>query len=363
MPVGLLLSDGIDSQSVRAALEAAGAPLHAYTFRLAGGQRTAADVPGVSTTTIELSPAEYRGGMARTCALQSEPVGDLAALATAAVIARSRDRATVFLCGHGADEILGGYRLSQERFRLAALWRFGRLPLGFVRRGLDRHLRGDEPLAVRARRFLDGPAREAPAAARFLIQRPVRSPELAQLFGDAWPAGERHLAAVDRLYGDCPPAATDLERMQEVMVRSFLSEDILPYADSCAMAAAAELRMPYLDRDLVEFVCALPDGERVGRLPGRVNTKLPLRRWARGRLPEEVRARGKEPFAVGAFAEVFPDIEMARGPILGSRAVRRAMPGVEAWFASRAAGWPARADGVVWSLLSLALWAEATGAI
>jgi asparagine synthase (glutamine-hydrolysing) len=362
VPVGLLLSDGIDSQSILSALREGGHDPRAYTFRLLGGAAAVADVPGAAAESIALSREEYVAGIDRQCAHQTEPVGDVAALATGALIERSRAQATVFLCGHGGDEILGGYRLSQDRFRLEVLRRWGGVPAAWVQRGLDRHLFGDEPLPERVRAFLESPSRMAPARARYLMQRPVARAELTRLFGSPLPAPERYLGTLDRLYAECERDATDLGRMQEVMIRTFLSEDILPFADACAMAASAELRMPYLDRDLVDLVLTMPDQERVGVLPGSANTKLALRRWSHGRVAKGVRRRRKQGFATGKVEEILPRIGFVRDRVLGSAAIRRALPGAEAWFKEREPDWPKRADGVVWSLLTLAVWAEAVGA-
>jgi hypothetical protein len=92
-----------------------------------------------------------------------------------------------------------------------------------------------------------------------------------QLFG-----GDRdsYLDVVDCLYRSCDADACDLDRMQKVMLQTFLTHNILPFADSAAMDSSAELRMPFLDRDLVEFVLRLPAACRVSRWPGRANTKV-----------------------------------------------------------------------------------------
>jgi asparagine synthase (glutamine-hydrolysing) len=289
-------------------------------------------------------------------------VGDLAALATSAVIARARAGSTVFLCGHGADEVLGGYRLSQDRFRIAALRRAGRLPLSFVRRGVDRHVFGDASFAARRARFLGSSMRAAPAGASYLMQRPESACQMGALYDRAEWGAENYLAGVDRLYEECDDAATDLARMQEVMIRTFLCADILPFADSSAMESSAELRMPYLDHDLVELVLALPDHERVGRVPGRTNTKLPLRRWARDRLPRQVTRQRKKPFAAGNLDAIVGDASFVRDRILGSAGVRRALPGVETWLEGRLDQVPLRVDGMVWTLLTLAAWSLGVGA-
>jgi len=90
-----------------------------------------------------------------------------------------------------------------------------------------------------------------PAVARYLIHRRVPITDVRTLLAEPGLL-ESHLAAVDRPCAESQPDATDLDQIQEVMIRTFLSENILCFADSVAMNSSAELRMPYLDRDLVE---------------------------------------------------------------------------------------------------------------
>ena len=284
VPVALLLSDGIDSNAIRAALAERGHAPASYTFRLRDTESRECPARvaggGGEIFDIEASTAERIERMDDALATLTEPVGDGALLATWMLIRGARERATVFLCGHGGDEVLGGYRLSQDRFRLAVLRRLASLPAPWLRGTFQRFLYGDEPLAQRRAALRHARPDEAPAAARYLIHRPLPSEHVRFLFGGALPGSEPYLAIVERLYAECDRDAADLDRMQEVMLRTFLSENILSFADSVAMDSSAELRMPFLDRDLVEFALSLPPGERVSRWPGRANTKLVLRGWA-----------------------------------------------------------------------------------
>src|SRR5260221_10000512 len=69
------------------------------------------------------------------------------------------------------------------------------------------------------------------------------------------------------------------------MLRTFLTENVLSHTDSVAMDSSAELRLPYLDRDLVEFVLKLPASMRVNGLFRRPRTKRILNLWRGGRPP------------------------------------------------------------------------------
>ena len=141
---------------------------------------------------------------------------------------------------------------------------------------------------------MSGPMRKVPAAARYLIHRPLPAAEVARMFpGGSGPA--RYLESIDRLYGECAEGATGLDRIQEVLLRTFLSENVLSFADSVAMDSSAELRMPLLDRDLVAFVLRLHPSLRVARAPGRSNTKQILRLWGRRHLPPDLEGCRRSP--------------------------------------------------------------------
>jgi asparagine synthase (glutamine-hydrolysing) len=366
VPVALLLSDGIDSNSIRASLSAQDRAVTSFTFTLTEGTTGLSPAQNGNAGSEELNllvtPQERVEKMVPAFASMTEPVGDGAALATWLLIRNARDRATVFLCGHGGDEVLGGYRLSQDRFRLSIVRSLAWLPLRLSRSALERFLYGAEPVGERRRRLLEVPARMTPAAARYLIHRPLPVEDVAQLLTPGEFPVHRYLTTVDRLYGGCGEDAEDVDRMQEVMLNTFLAENICSFADSTAMDSSAELRMPFLDRDLVAFVLSLPPRARVSRWPGRTNTKQILRWWARGRLPEEITARRKRAFPFGNLpALLVTHGDALKDRILGSTAVRGALPGVEKWLAHAPLYYRGPWEGTLWALLSLGIWCEAAG--
>ena len=365
-PVGLLLSDGIDSNALLAALPRPQPPVTCFTFRLRGGACTevpaAIDAQGLERVDVEASRDELAQHFDEYSADLTEPVGDVAALATWVLIREARSRATVFLCGHGGDEILGGYRLSQNLFRLELLRRLALLPAAWTRGTMRRHLNGAESVDSRRDRLRAAVAAQAPAAARFLIDRPLPENEVRDLTGGGWPNGEVYLSTIDRLYGECEANATALDRVQVVLARTFLSANILSWADSVAMSSSVELRMPYLDRDLVRFVASLPAGHRVPPWPGRSNTKRVLRDWARSRLPVDVVGRSKKGFQAGSVEGLLRAMPgTPRDRLLGSGALRRALPGLEAWIASLPGHGAGDTGPALWAMLVLASWSHAHG--
>ena len=365
-PVGLLLSDGIDSNALLAAMPDRDTDVTCFTFRLRGGD--AANVPapivasGRELVDIEASQDELGREFDEFCSNLTEPVGDMAALATWEIIRSARSRATVFLCGHGGDEVLGGYRLSQDLIRLEILRRLSSLPSSWIRGTIERYVNGAECVADRRSRLRAAAPAQAPGAARFLIDRPQPAETVSSLFGGELDKGDTYLATIDRLYGHGPQDATALDHIQNVLVQTFLSANILSWADSVAMGSSAELRMPYLDRDLVEFVAHLPAGHRVPAWPGRSNTKRVLRDWARDRVPACVLQRSKKGFQAGSLEGLLQAIPgSARARVLDSMPLRRAMPGLEAWLKHVPDDCTGGASSLLWTLLVLATWCDARG--
>lgn len=366
VPAALLLSDGIDSHGIRAALDArqAGA-IETFTYSMvhdgAAGLAPSRGRGGGPGWDVRVTPRCRIDAMERALSSLTEPVGDGASLATWLVIAGARERAEVFLCGHGGDEVLGGYRLSQDRFRLAALHRIAWLPSALLHRLVDSKVFGGGSAAERQNAVRYAAPETVPAAARYLIQRPLPAADVRALLGDG-PLSEPYLATVDRLYGECTDAATDLDRIQEVMIRTFLGENILSFADSVAMDSSAELRMPFLDRDLVDFAFRLSPDARVSRWPGRTNTKRVLRWWAEGRVSADVVSRRKRGFAFGNLRELLDrDDAPIRERLRESPLLRELVPGLAAWTSQPVEFFRGRREKTLWSLLALDYWAEAGG--
>jgi hypothetical protein len=201
-----------------------------------------------------------------------------------------------------------------------------------------------------------------PVVARYLIHRPLPVADLVQLFASENVANNGYLGVIDRLYEQASDEAADLDRMQEVMLKTFLAENILSFADSVAMDSSAELRMPYLDRDLVDFVFSLPPSMRVSRWPGRANTKLIQRWWGRDHLPPEITTRRKKTFNFGNLPALLQTHgEELRARILDPPPLRRALPGLEKWLANPPAYFRGPWEGTLWALISLGVWCEHAG--
>jgi asparagine synthase (glutamine-hydrolysing) len=135
--------------------------------------------------------------------------------------------------------------------------------------------------------------------ARVLATSGFVRPDLrAQLFGGALAehAGAAEGVLRDRLAG--APGAAPLEAALYLDARLGLVDDMLTYFDRASMACSLEVRVPFLDHELVELAARIPTGHKVRRLQG----KHVLRLAAKGRVPDFVLEKRKRGFFNEAVA-------------------------------------------------------------
>src|SRR3989441_10648280 len=90
------------------------------------------------------------------------------------------------------------------------------------------------------------------------------------------------------------PSASGLERMLYLDLKGYLGEGVLTKVDRASMACSLEVRVPLLDRRIVELAAALPMRLKLRGLP----TKRALKRAVRGMLPAGIAGRPTKGFSV-----------------------------------------------------------------
>jgi asparagine synthase (glutamine-hydrolysing) len=293
VPLGALLSGGIDSSIVVAAMAAATPePVRTFTIGFPDRRydereyaRSIAERYGTRHEELEVDPEPEL--LDRVAEAFDEPLGDEAALPMLLICEATRRHVTVALVGDGGDEAFGGY----ERYRAHAL--AGRVPrvaaaLGTAALGtLPAARREPRSTLFRARRFLDAAAQ--PASERYARLVEVFPFELRR---ELWTDESRAQAARTMLPDDPDLRIVDME--------SYLPGDLLPKSDIASMAVSLELRAPFLDHRVVELGLALP--------PELARGKRALKEAFAADLPPEIARRGKTGFGV-------PLDEWFRGPL------------------------------------------------
>ena len=316
VPLGALLSGGIDS-SVVVALMAQAAARPVRTFTVGFGEpryderryaRAVADRFATEHTEVVLEP-DVEATLPRLADAYDEPHGDDAALPLYLICEAAQREVTVALTGDGGDESFGGY----ERYlahRLAA-----RLPSvgASTAAGALRRL-SSEPrsTATRAARFLETIA--APPAERYGRLMEVFP---AALRAELWePEFVARARPASELLG--APDGTGVDALQRLDVRTYLPGDLLLKADVASMAHSLELRSPLLDRRVLELGISLPDRLKISGRRG----KAALRKAFGAQLPGEVVARGKTGFGVPLSAWFRGELRPLAADLLLDRTAR-----------------------------------------
>ncbi len=318
VPVGVLLSGGLDSSAIAAFMrrEATG-PLHSYTvgfqessFDESASARTVAQHLGLTHHEETLTSQMALELLPSVIASLDEPLGDASAIPTFLVSRMARRDVVVALSGEGGDELFAGYPTY-----LAHCWaqRYRRLP-AMVRKYMI------EP-AVQAL-----PMSRANLSVDFLAKQFLRGMELSPAaqhlvwMGSFDGEGKRQLLS-EAVQGELADGVQSPAQLLEELVdgetsrdpaeaalwldlQTYLPNNLLPKVDLMSMAHALEVRVPLLDHHVVEFACALPNAWKLRGM----TTKYLMRRALRGMLPASVLQRPKKGFGV-------PVADWLRGPL------------------------------------------------
>lgn len=269
VPVGLLLSGGIDSALIGALAVDAGARLETFSVGFDDGgvvceladAAESARVLGLSNTSIKVSDRDMWDALSLSIRHMEEPAGTTSILPMWHLMRSVGKSHRVVLSGQGADELHGGYR----RYQLEALRQRMALAMpivGLLCRGLGTAAGGAKSGAVyraiqslgrddlearffSAYEFIDARTRRALLKGRVLEDRPRT--EIAYWLN--WLSDSN----------SSPP----LSSMMRIDARMNLSDDLLLYSDKISMASSIEMRVPMLDLELAAFVESLPIEFRV----------------------------------------------------------------------------------------------------
>lgn len=284
VPVGVLLSGGVDSTVVTRLMSEAGEANPAgfaigFSDAPDGGElpeaRRAARALDLPLTEVAVGQGAFLQAWPAQVGALGEPIGNAGVLLVGLLCRAVRQTHKVILTGQGADEPLGGYpRHTAERFYPLAA-RLQRL-LGVLPPALTR---SDQ---VRRMQRIAGTSTEA---ARFTEILAVFSPAEAASWCDHSIDAEALREPVKRWLGGVQ-TNDSVNRLLTVDARLSLADDLLLVADHTAMASSVELRVPFLDLELLALIERMPSQYKVSRLGGR---KWLYRRAVRDLLPPSLR--------------------------------------------------------------------------
>ena len=327
--VGAFLSGGLDSSLV-CALAAAHAPrLSTFTIATASGDKRIERMPADEKFARQLAIARRFDHHERTIDADvvtllpqvarwlDEPIGDPAAINTYLISREARAAGIkVLLSGMGADELFFGYRrqkgtLLAQRYR--AMPRAARAAIGVAVGGLPVRV-GDRGVRTArwARRFLSFAELPLEAAYRASYAYYARD-DLLRLFPYA--QAEADFDALvrthARLFALRSPS-DPINQMCQTDIRMFMPGLNLTYTDRASMAASVEVRVPFIDKAVVELAMRIP-GELKYR---RGRSKHVLKRVAERHLPKSIVHRAKASFGAPIRAWISGDLAEMVGDLL-----------------------------------------------
>jgi len=379
VPIGAFLSAGLDSSSIVAMMAQANRqPVRTYTITFPDSYRigeTALDDPDVAARLarrlgcenhrIVVEP-DVANLLPKLIWHMDEPTADPAIIASYLVCREARKHATVLLSGVGGDELFAGYR-KHYAHRWAQAYQ--RIPSG-VRGLIDSSLLMLPSLRGTA---MKGRLRLAKKMARSSSSSPVERFLMNCTYLDQEQKAMLYTSALsDEISGD-DAAKQHRARFEEVKDADFLNQMLyldtkifmtslnLTYNDKMSMACSVEVRVPFLDRELAEFVAwnVPPSMKLKGFF--RPTTKYIFRKAMQDVLPREVLQQPKAGFAAPVDYWLARDLkEMVDDLLSESQIEKRGLfrPEVVRAFVdehrSGAQDWSMQ----IWQLLTLELWMQ-----
>jgi asparagine synthase (glutamine-hydrolysing) len=320
VPVGVLLSGGIDSAALTAlAAEESGYRVSTFSigfeeqsFDELGQARLVAQRYGTDHHELILRP-DAVDLLPRLVEAFDEPLGDSSALPTYLVSQLAADTVKVVLSGEGGDELFGGYytyvadRLAPRVGRAAPFMR----PLVELLPSSSQKVSFD----YKAKRFVRGA--HLPPVERHHAWKEIFSPEAQEELLSA-PRTSDPLDVYRARYAETE-GAEELARLQDLDLGIYLVDDLLVKTDRASMAHSLEARVPFLDPVVAELALALQTRQKVRGL----SKKRLLRRAAAPLLPKEIIRGRKQGFSIPVAAWLRGDLAPFARDVLSAETIER----------------------------------------
>ncbi len=305
VPLGILLSGGIDSSTV-AAFAVQHATDRVKTFSIGFEEDSFDESKYARQVAKHLDTEHYEEKLSAATAGDliseignwlDEPLSDGSLIPTFLLAQFVRKHVTVALGGDGGDELFAGYPMYHAH---NVTQKYRAIP-AFLRRGLIAPIVNALPVSrdnmsfdYKAKRFvraaeLDTVERHHTWFGSFAMsehEQLLTHDVLANSNGDIYGELRGSLANCD--------ATTEIERMQYLDINNYLAEDILTKVDRAAMAVSLETRAPFLDPRVGQFAASLPLDMKLRGKSG----KFILKNAMKDLLPHDILHRPKKGFGI-----------------------------------------------------------------
>jgi asparagine synthase (glutamine-hydrolysing) len=330
VPLGVFLSGGIDSSAVTA-LAQSEVPGKVKTFSIGFEDPSFDESKYAALASKYIGTEHYEQTMTPTDLLNiipelpdilDEPMADASILPTYLLSKFTRQRVTVALGGDGGDELFAGYptylahRFANQYERYLGFLHPAINYFGNLLPASNNNISFD----FKIKKFLSGigypsGVRNSVWLGSFLFQENERvlSPEINAQFSRDQLIEEISFYEKECLYDD------QLTKLQYLDLRLYLQESILVKVDRASMACSLEVRSPFLDHELVEFVMGLPSKLKLNGFTSKYILKRAMQNW----LPDEVIQRPKKGFGVPIAKWVKGPLKELFGELLSTNQIKR----------------------------------------
>ena len=327
VPLGAFLSGGIDSTSIVAFARKVAPDIKCFTIRTVNGRDAGEtdDLPfaamaarhlDVSLDVVDVEASQIPQDLEKMVWHLDEPIADPASLNTLYISQMARNQGTkVLLSGTGGDDLFSGYRRHQA---LKFQSYFDNLP-SYIRKGMLSLVKMMPAKAGLSRRrdklvkIIEN-SRNIGLPAYFLWGL---EEDMDQLFLSC--SEENQEDVMYEFLKHASETASPLQRMLALEQRFFLADHNLNYADKMGMAASVEIRVPFLDLDLVNFASKIPDRFKT---PG-TQVKWVLKNAMRNELPRQILTRPKTGFGLPIRQWVREDLNEYIRDMLSETSIRK----------------------------------------
>jgi len=314
VPVGVLLSGGVDSSLITAIAARNSDKLKTFTVRFPNSgkfdetEHARLITKKFNTEHIELEASSVEPELLFKLAKQyDEPIVDSSMIPTFLLSQLVQKHCKVVLGGDGADELFGGY---EHYSRLLKMEKYAQIIPKFIRTGIATFSEKNINIGSKARNWLIGfdydIEKEVPLIASYFDPTTRRNLLKSHI-------NDRDVVA-EGIYNSLTFAQGDLiQRATRTDFNNYLAEDILVKVDRSSMLASLEIRAPFLDRDVIDFAYKkVPSYMKVTSN----SKKILLKHLAARILPAEFDKKRKQGFSVpmdawlkeGKFREFFHEI-------------------------------------------------------
>jgi len=305
VPVGAFLSGGLDSSSVLVFARELNSNIRCFTIDVDGGQEEgeANDLPfackvakhlGLQLEVVKIDASRMASDLESMVMQLDEPLADPAPLNVFYICQLAKQMGyKVLLSGAGGDDLFTGYRRHQA-VQLEKYWHFLPKSISCGLESFTSSLNQHYSIIRRISKFFNGAKLSGDDRLVNYFQwsrktdlYQLYTPQFQQALGESL-AGHSMLEYLSLL----PDSVLPLERMLTLEQRFFLADHNLIYTDKMSMAAGVEVRVPFLDLDLVDFAARIPLGMKQRGMEGKWILKKAMEPF----LPREVIYRSKTGF-------------------------------------------------------------------